>query len=91
MNTKTLLSIKTDKSLKYAAQKTAEELGFPLGTLINSFLKQFVRTKEISFSTTYKPSKYLIESIQAAEKEYRQNGKSKPMTGNDFVAHLKKL
>jgi len=69
MNTKTLISIKTDKDLKKAAQETAEELGFSLGTLVNGFLRQFVRTKEISFSTSYKPSDYLMSVIDEAEKE----------------------
>ena len=50
MNTKTIINIKTEKSLKRAAQETAEELGVPLSTAINAFLKQFVRDKEITFS-----------------------------------------
>lgn len=70
MNTKTLVSIKMDKSLKQAAQETAEELGFPLGTLVNSFLKQLVRTKEVNFSVSYRPSKYLIDSIEEARKDF---------------------
>ncbi len=69
MNTKTLLTVKTDKSLKDAAQKTAENLGFSLGTLVNAFLRQFVRTKEVTFSETYKPSKYLEWAIEESRKE----------------------
>ena len=70
MNTKTLLTVKTDKTLKKAAQDVAEELGFSLGTLVNSFLKQFVRDKEVSFSISYRPSKYLIDSIEEARKDF---------------------
>jgi DNA-damage-inducible protein J len=69
MNTKTLLTVKTDKDLKEAAQKVAEELGFSLGTLINAYLKQFVRIKEVSFEETYRPSKYLVWAIKESRKE----------------------
>jgi len=76
MNTKTLLTVKTDKSLKEAAQKTAETLGFSLGTLVNAYLKQFVRTKEVSFKETYKPSEYLKWAMEESRKEY-ESGKMK--------------
>ncbi|MBU6231170.1 MAG: type II toxin-antitoxin system RelB/DinJ family antitoxin [Patescibacteria group bacterium] len=68
-NTKTLITVKTDKSLKKAAQETAEEIGISLGTLINIFLKQFVRTKEVNFSVSYRPTPSLISAIKEAEKE----------------------
>jgi addiction module RelB/DinJ family antitoxin len=68
-NTKTLISVKIDKSLKKAAQDLVEEIGIPLGTLINIFLKQFVRNKEVIFSVTYKPTPYLMKIIEEAEKE----------------------
>ena len=72
MNTKTLLTIKTDKSIKQMAQLVAEEIGVPLSTVINAFLKQFVRDKEVSFSASYKPSPYLREMIAITEKEYKE-------------------
>ena len=66
---KTILNIKTDKSLKLAAQNTASELGLPLGTIMNAFLRQFVRDKELNLSTSLKPSKYLSKIIAEAEKD----------------------
>lgn len=39
---------------KIKAKKTAEGLGLPLSTVINAYLKQFVRTKEIHL---YSPTK----------------------------------
>ena len=71
-NTKTLLTIKTDKSLKLAAQEVAGELGFSLGTLVNALLRQFVRTKEVNLSVSYKPTPYLVAAIAEAEKEYAE-------------------
>ena len=47
---KTTLTIKTNKELRDKAKKVANELGVPLGTVINAMLKQFVREKEILLS-----------------------------------------
>ena len=38
----TTMLIKTDKALKVKAQKLAKEMGLPLGTLVNNYLKTFV-------------------------------------------------
>tara|TARA_Y100000310_G_scaffold316268_1_gene367759 strand:- start:1054 stop:1329 length:276 start_codon:yes stop_codon:yes gene_type:complete len=47
---KTIINIKADKEVKEEAQKVAKELGLPLSTVINAYLKQFIRTKEAYFS-----------------------------------------
>jgi addiction module RelB/DinJ family antitoxin len=88
MNTKTLLTVKTDKSLKTAAQEVAEEIGIPLGTLVNSFLKQFVRTKEAHFEISHRPTKALIAAIQEGEKEFASD-KLKKMTLEELIKDLK--
>lgn len=44
------MTIKTEKKLKGKAQKIARDLGFPLGTLVNAFLRQFVRNKTVYFT-----------------------------------------
>lgn len=48
--TKTTINIKADKEVKVQAQKVAENLGMPLSTVINAYLKQLIRTKEVHFS-----------------------------------------
>lgn len=70
INTKTLLTVKTDKVLKQAAQDLAAEMGLPLGTLINSMLKQFVRNKEVTFNVSYQPTPYLKRVIKEAEADF---------------------
>jgi len=47
---KTVLNVKTDKEVKEEARKAAAELGLPLSTIVNAYLKQFVRDKEVYFS-----------------------------------------
>lgn len=92
MNTKTILNIKTEKSLKRAAQETAGELGVPLSTAINAFLKQFVREKELVLSADrLKPTPYLQKILKEADEEYVRGEAVGPFVGEEFIAHLKKL
>lgn len=84
---KTMLSIKTDMDIKRGAQEAAEELGFPLGTIINAFLRQLGRNKEVAFSVPYKPSLYLERIISEAEREWKAGKAAGPFA---TVADLRK-
>ena len=53
---KTLINIKTDRMLKQDAQKVAKELGLPLGTIVNAYLRELVREKRIVFSVPPTPN-----------------------------------
>ncbi|OGN16566.1 MAG: hypothetical protein A3B99_01920 [Candidatus Yanofskybacteria bacterium RIFCSPHIGHO2_02_FULL_44_12b] len=44
-----MINIKADKEVKEMAQRTAQELGLPLSVVINAYLRQFIRTKEVHF------------------------------------------
>lgn len=91
MNTHTILNIKTDKKLKSEAQKVAGELGVPLSTVLNAFLKQFVRDKEITFSANeYRPAAYLIKLIEEAQEEYALGNVQKFSTAEAFLKALSK-
>lgn len=46
---KVTINVKADKDVKAGAQKVAQDLGIPLSAIINAYLRQFVRTKEIHF------------------------------------------
>lgn len=73
MNTASIF-IKTDPRVKEEARKTAEELGFSLSSIINAFLRQFVKTKTINFSalSEEEPSGYLIETLRKSEEDIRR-------------------
>lgn len=47
---KTVINIKTDKEVKEEAQRIAKELGIPLSTVVNSYLKDFIRGREFTIS-----------------------------------------
>lgn len=92
MNTHTILNIKTDKKLKAEAKKVSDELGVPLSTVINAFLKKFVREKEITLSANpLRPTPYLEQILEDAQAEYKA-GKARTFeSGEEMLDHLKKL
>ena len=80
---KTILNIKTDKALKDSAKELAAELGVPLSTAINAFLKQFVRDRELFITASYKPSVYLRGILMESEKEFKYGKVMGPFAGID--------
>ncbi|MDO8566687.1 MAG: hypothetical protein Q7R58_00855 [bacterium] len=57
MNTKTTITIKTDKKLRDAAKRTAMKLGIPLTTVMNAQLAQFVSEGRFEVSLAPRPEK----------------------------------
>lgn len=66
---KTVINIKTDKETKKKAQELAEELGVTLTTIVNVYLKQFIRTKEFTFSLAYIMTPELEDILEEVEKD----------------------
>ncbi len=56
---KTVINIKTDKDMKRDVQKLAKDIGLPLSSVVNAYLRQFLRTREVYFSVFPKMSKEL--------------------------------
>jgi len=72
---KTMINIKADSEIKENAQKLALELGLPLSGVINAFLRDFVRSRSISFSVTPKMSGALEIILGKIERDI-QTGKN---------------
>ncbi|MCK5044462.1 type II toxin-antitoxin system RelB/DinJ family antitoxin [Candidatus Parcubacteria bacterium] len=49
---RTVINVKTEKEVKTRAQKLAKEMGLSLSAVINAYLKQFIRDREVHFSIT---------------------------------------
>lgn len=64
-----VINVKTDRDMKKNAQKLAEELGLSLSTVINAYLKQFVRDKEVRFTAAYRMSPKLEKFLGKVEKD----------------------
>lgn len=86
----TVVTTKIDLETKHEAQMIAQELGVPLSVIIKAFLKQFIRTKSITFSVNDDtPNTYLQNSLLRAEENYKQ-GKASPRlrTPEEAVKYL---
>ena len=66
---KTIINIKTDKEVKEDAKKLASDLGFSLSAIINAYLKQFVRNKEVYFGVIPRMSPSLEKILGQVEKD----------------------
>ncbi len=86
----TVVTTKMESELKRAAMKTAEELGMPLSVVIKAFLKQFVRTKTVTFSVaSEQPSTYLLKSLKESEDDIKAGRVSSSFTNaRDAIAWL---
>lgn len=88
----TAIYIRTEPEVKAKAQKVAKELGFSLSSLLNAWLRHFIKTKTVTFSAaSEEPSAYLIQAIKKA-RENRKKGKGSPIFTNieDDLKWLKK-
>src|SRR2546423_11673329 len=87
--------IKTDPKVKKEAQEVAKELGFSLSSLMNAWLKQFVKTKTVTFSTHEElpeiPNAYFRQQLKKA-REDRKVGKASPIfnSAEEMIAWLEK-
>jgi len=91
MNT-AVINIKTDPKVKTDAQKIARQIGVSLSSLINAYLKRFIRTKTVTFSADDEvPNKHTLAIMRQAEKDYKRGNTSPAFkTGEEAVAWLEK-
>jgi addiction module RelB/DinJ family antitoxin len=90
MNTASIL-IKTDPQLKEKAQKTAEEMGISLTSVINRYLKHFIQTKSITFTTDEEiPNQQMIDSLKQSEKDYKAGRFISFKSKKDVLSYLDK-
>lgn len=66
-----IINIKTDSATKKQAHRIAGSMGLSLSTLINGYLRQFIRNKSVYFSAEPQeiPSKWLEKSLARAKKD----------------------
>lgn len=71
MNNTAVINIRTDVGIKTKAQRIAEKLGLSLSAVINAYLRQFVRTKAVSFSLEEQPSEFLLQTLAKSKKDIK--------------------
>ena len=90
MKQSAVINVRVEPKIKQQAHKAAAALGFSLGSLINGYLHDFIRTKTVFFPPE-EPSDYLIKLIKQARKD-RENGKARSFkNASDAVAYLDSL
>ena len=90
---KTLINIKADKEVKEKEQKIAHDLGMPLSTVINAYLRQFIRTKEVHFSMERELKPAAKRRLDRLEKEAREGKNLSPAfsTAEEMDVYLDSL
>ena len=84
-DTKTLLTIKIDKTLKAQAQKVAAEFGLPLGTMVNSLIRRTVNEGRLELIAV-KPA--ALRRINRIRKEMRDGKGHGPFTTKELQKEL---
>lgn len=87
---KTLINIKADPDVKAKAQKVAHDLGMPLSTIINAYLGQFIRTKEVHFTLEGELKPSVKKRLDRLTKEVREGKNLSPSFSNaeDAIRYL---
>lgn len=87
---KTSINIKVDREVKKKAQKLAQDLGIPLSTIINAYLNQFVRTKEVYFYTGRKLKPNVKKRLDRLSKEAKEGKNTSPTfdSAKDAINYL---
>ena len=91
MITKTTINIKADKEVKKTAQKIAADLGLPLSSVINAYLKQFIRDKGISVSVSEPRLKPEVEALYEKIHKDIKEGKNLSPAFSDAKEAIKYL
>lgn len=85
----TILSIKTKKDLKEKAQSLASELGIPLTTVINSYLRQFIRERKLVLELEPRVKDGLMEKWHKISLEADKTLSKKFTKATGLISYLK--
>lgn len=88
---KILLNIKTDREVKDRAKRLAGELGMPLSMVVNAYLKEFIRTREVRLSLEPRLRPEIGKLLKKASEDYRRrrNIAGPFKSAKEAIAHLK--
>jgi antitoxin component of RelBE/YafQ-DinJ toxin-antitoxin module len=87
-NNSTTLSLKTKKQVKELAQMRAKQLGIPLGTLVNAFLRDLGQTGEVHFTIAEPITPRMAKIIDEMRAEVAQGDTYGPFSIDEAEAFL---
>jgi len=86
----TVISIRTDKNVKNAAQQVAKSVGISLSAMVNAYLRQVIATRRIELYAPEPMTPKLEGLIAEVEAELQSDQVSKKFNNvDDFLADLK--
>lgn len=86
----TVIHIKADSEVKANAQKAAKDLGLNLSDVINAALRNFIRTREVTFSDIPTMTPELEKLLDGVEDDIKHNRNLSPSfkTAKEFLKSL---
>lgn len=82
----TVIHIKADKEVKENAQEAARELGLSLSDIVNAALRNFIRTREVIFSSHPQMTPELEKLLDKVEPDIKnKKNLSGPFTKSDDI------
>lgn len=90
---KTIINVKTDQKVKEEAQRVAAELGLSLSSVVNAYLRQMIRNKEVHVSIVPQMTRELTDELRHVEYDLaRGRNISKAITsGKELDRYLDSL
>ena len=88
MNT-AVINIKTDPKLKSEFKTVAKELGLPVGTISNGYLRELIRERRVVFSAPPSLNQRTRQLLKNIEKDIRLGKNADgPFSPKEAVAYL---
>ena len=89
---KVVINFKVDKETKEEAQKLAQELGIPLSALVNSQLRQLIRTRSFELNATPTMTPFLEGVLDQVESDRKAGRNFSPVFSSveEMFDHLDK-
>ena len=84
----TMINIKADTKVKEEVQSILGELGLSLSGVVNAFLKQIIRTREVRFVAGNKMTPYLERVIEESYRDLKEGKLGKPLTLEEAINYL---
>ncbi|KKS13359.1 hypothetical protein A2617_00140 [Candidatus Daviesbacteria bacterium RIFOXYD1_FULL_41_10] len=86
-----VVNVKVDTKVKKEAHKIAQELGLSLSGLINGYLRQLIRTREVTFSLSEEPSEYMIQALKESKEDIKAGRVISFAEGIDALNYLDEI
>ena len=92
MSDSTTMSFKIDKKLKASAQQTASQMGIPISTLINAYLRDMVASGQVQFSIAEQMTPQMERIIEECERDIAEGNLSGPFhSAKEAIKYLDSL